>query len=205
MATRTTSQAPQHDWADPLPAFAANIRGNPSWAGGLIGFALVGTPGSVCPQTKYSQAELNDKSPSGAPWVSTLVYQSVANPGSYYLAFEDSPTCATSWKGCGTGISDGDFNDAVFQVSGLSCPGGGQPCTVPSTMGACAAGVTVCAPGGDVACRVVVAPAPETCDGVDNDCNGQIDDGDLCGSSSMICDRGSASRRAARGWRARRG
>ena len=125
LASRTTTQAPQHSWADPLPAFAAGIRDNPSWSGGKVGFATIGRTGSICTQTKYSQADLSDKSPSGAPWVTALVYKSVADPNGYYLAFEDMPTCASSWKGCGgLYMNDGDFNDLVVYITDVPCTGG---------------------------------------------------------------------------------
>ena len=130
LATRTNSEAPLHSWADPLPEFDVDLRSNANWTGGLVGFALIGTTGSQCPETKYSQADLNDKSPSGAPWIEALIYHSVATAGGYYLAFEDFPSCAASWRGCmgggtaanpaGTG-SDGDFNDDVFYLTGLNC------------------------------------------------------------------------------------
>jgi MYXO-CTERM domain-containing protein len=197
LATRATTQAPQHSWADPLPEFAAAIRTSPNWKGGLVGFALIGVAGTLCTQTKYSQAELNDHSPAGpptngAPWVTTLIYQSVADPNAYYIAFEDLPTCATSWKGCNSGMAnDGDFNDFVFYVSGLSCKDGGQPCTVPGQMGICAGGVTQCAAGGTTTtCKQAVMPQPEVCDNVDNDCNGMVDDNAPCPTPGFVCSQG---------------
>ena len=50
-----------------------------------------------------------------------LVYQSVAEAGAHYVAFESSPTCPQSWRGCATD-SDGDFNDAVYYVRETACP-----------------------------------------------------------------------------------
>jgi MYXO-CTERM domain-containing protein len=197
LATRTTTQIGQHTWANPLPDFAGNIRTDPNWKGGPVGFALIGVPGTLCTQTKYTQAELNDQSPSGKPWVTTLIYQSVADTNAYYIAFEDLPTCPSSWKGCNSGMAnDGDFNDFVFYVSGLSCSGGGQPCIVddPTVHGVCANGVTQCVAGGtSTTCKAVITPQPEVCDGVDNDCNGMVDDGaDLCASAGQgwVCDHG---------------
>jgi hypothetical protein len=82
LATRTSTQ-PMHTWSDPLYEFDPVIRSNANWKGGKIGLALIGEPGSFCPQTKYSQPELNDRSVSGAPWVTALVYQSVADAGAH--------------------------------------------------------------------------------------------------------------------------
>jgi hypothetical protein len=148
LATRTTTQVGQHTWSDPLHEFDPGIRTDARWTGGKVGLALVGVAGSLCPQTKYSQAELNDKSPAGAPWVTALVYQSVAEAGARYLAFEDAPTCAPSWRGC-TGTqpnvvgkgNDADFNDAVFYVRETPCPSdGGVPAGTGGAGGSGAAG-----------------------------------------------------------------
>jgi len=191
LATRITTQVGQHTWTD--VDFASNIRMDTRWTGGLIGLAMIGVPGSQCTQTKYSQAQLNDKSPSGMPWIASLIYQSVADPQSYYIAFEDLPTCATSWKGCnGSTTNDGDFNDFVFYVTGLSCNLGGKPCTVANQMGICANGVTECAEGGTTTtCRQAVMPAAEKCNAVDDDCNGMVDDGDsLCPVAGDVCAEG---------------
>ena len=96
-----------------------------------------------------------------------------------------------SWKGCHhCDSNDGDFNDFVFYVSGLSCNLGGDPCTVPSAMGICAGGITECAGGGTTTtCRQAVMPAAEECDNQDNDCNGMVDDGEFC-QPGFVCSQG---------------
>jgi hypothetical protein len=68
------------------------------------------------------------------------------------------------------------------------CTGGGMACDT-GKMGACSVGINQCS-GNGVLCNQLVSPASEVCDGVDNDCNGIVDDGDnLCGVS-QVCDRG---------------
>lgn len=56
----------------------------------------------------------------------------------------------------------------------------GQPCysgpAGTAAVGACTRGVTVCEADGGRTCSGEVLPSPEVCDGVDNDCNGSVDD-----------------------------
>jgi MYXO-CTERM domain-containing protein len=191
---------PPNPKLEPRKFDSASILSDPRYKGGLIGFALRGNnkgPG-ICTQTHFSQAELNDQCTScspKAPWIVTLVYKSTATPDAYYLAFEDLPTSPTQFDPLQTAAAgwtarnDGDFNDFVFFVTGVSCAGGGEACEVPGQQGACAAGRTDCVTGGTATCRQVVSGSPEKCDNIDNDCNGKVDDGNLC-DPGLVCDRG---------------
>jgi MYXO-CTERM domain-containing protein len=177
---------PNNQWT--LKTFtAADIRNDARYKGGEIGFVMIG--GGACSQNKYSQRHLNQACTACTPvepFITTVVYASTKEPNAYYMAFEDLPVDPTSF----TENNDGDFNDFVFYITGLVCAGGGEPCDT-GKQGACAVGKTDCSEAGKPGqCREVVKPTIEKCDNVDNNCNGEVDDGDLC-DEGFVCDRGS--------------
>jgi Notch-like protein len=64
-----------------------------------------------------------------------------------------------------------------------------------SNIGECEPGILICNDEGEVVCDGGVGPTDEICDGLDNDCNGAVDDGNpgggaACGSDEGICDPG---------------
>ena len=83
---------------------------------------------------------------------------------------------------CDDGIDndcDG-FIDALDDECGECTPGETRPCGV--DLGECQAGIQVCSPQGFWGeCVGEIGPVPETCDSMDNDCDGITDEGDLCG------------------------
>jgi MYXO-CTERM domain-containing protein len=172
---------------------SGDISKNPNYKGGYVAFAVIGDP-AKCPQNKYSMYEHNQRNSSNVPWVTTLIYHSTVDPGGFYMAFEDLPMSAADWtKGTdGKPGADGDFNDFVFYVSGLTCAGGNLPCDT-GLLGACSVGHTDCAGEGETSvCRPVIQKGAEVCDNVDNDCDGVVDNGDgLCPADKPICFQGS--------------
>jgi len=74
-------------------------------------------------------------------------------------------------------ICDGADNNCNGQVDEGN-PGSGQSCST-GKPGVCSAGTTQCQSGG-VACVQNVQPSTEKCDGTDNDCDGQVDEGCNC-------------------------
>lgn len=159
---------------------SSDIRSDPAYAGGLIGFALVGG------QTHYSEPAYNPVCTSCAPpgpWIMAVIYRSTSIPNAYYLAFEDGNVGDSP----GAFNNDGDYNDDVFLLEGLVCAGGGVECDT-GMPGLCAAGLTQCS-GGSIECRPTLTARDEECNGVDDDCDGSVDDGDLC-ATDEVCDRG---------------
>ncbi|HEY3351654.1 MAG TPA: vWA domain-containing protein, partial [Polyangia bacterium] len=74
-----------------------------------------------------------------------------------------------------------EVGDTCYPAQG--CPGG-------VCYGECHAGVKQCQ-GGEIVCVGAQGPTPEVCDGKDNDCNGQTDDGvmvQLCYGAATGCD-----------------
>lgn len=181
-----------------VKAFSASaIRTDPRYKGGLIGFALRGDSTTRCSETHYSQNELHKSCsgatcPNGGHWLMSLQYESKAFPDSYYLAFEDKPVTTF---GPSDEQNDGDFNDFVFFITGVTCAGGGQACDAsvghPERLGVCAVGRTGCAPEGQTpACNPVAEPSAEKCNNLDDDCNGAVDEGDGLCAVGEVCEHG---------------
>jgi hypothetical protein len=76
-----------------------------------------------------------------------------------------------------------------FQIRGgaVICPDAGAPCET-GLLGVCAAGRTNCV-GGGTECVGELAAADERCDALDNDCDGETDEGELC-DEFEVCDAG---------------
>jgi len=159
-----------------------SIQSDPAYLGGTVGFALMGGEthytndayGTVCTDTSVCN-------PAG-PWITALIYASTVTPNAFYVAFEDGGTSADGWN------NDGDFNDDVFFVTGIECLGGGQLCDT-GLPGICADGITQCAATGTT-CQQVSQPTTETCNGLDDNCDGMVDNGAIC-PTGKVCLQGS--------------
>jgi hypothetical protein len=86
------------------------------------------------------------------------------------------------------GASDPDpSNNAVALQNTIVCPGFGNACT--NGVGACQKAGTITCAGNVPSCNAVPnPPTAETCDNVDNDCNGVIDNGNPGGG--VVCASG---------------
>ncbi|HEV8199793.1 MAG TPA: MopE-related protein [Candidatus Polarisedimenticolia bacterium] len=66
---------------------------------------------------------------------------------------------------------DDDCDGAIDE----GAPAGGAACTIPGLLGVCAQGETSCA-SGPMVCSQVHTPSADVCDGLDNDCDGIVDE-----------------------------
>ncbi|MDB4965450.1 MAG: hypothetical protein JWN44_1139, partial [Myxococcales bacterium] len=177
--------------AQPGAAVVLDVRNDPAYKGGDIGFFLV-TPedhaskgacagGDCCASplrlangvgyVYYSERALNPDNTSGA-FIHLLTYGSKLATRKFYFAWEDI-----------FGGSNNDFTDLVTSVEGVECGGAGAPCDT-GKKGVCKSGTTSCSDG-TLRCEPLAGGEPERCDGLDNDCNGIIDDGASCASDNI--------------------
>ena len=100
-----------------------------------------------------------------------------------------STICDTMPGVAGAEVCNGIDDDCNGQVDDL--PGLGAACS--AGQGACErAGTIVCTPNGPACNAVAAGPRNETCDGIDNNCDGQVDEGagPSCGPSGDGCVNG---------------
>jgi hypothetical protein len=89
---------------------------------------------------------------------------------------------------CGDGIDNNC--DGVVDEGCVCSPGQTQGCAT-GQVGACAVGIRTCNATG-TAFSTCVGPSPvtETCNGIDDNCNGVVDDGNPGGGQACSCPGG---------------
>ena len=116
-----------------------------------------------------------------------------ANPA--WLAHVDVANCTAQQTNCNGACVDLNVDTNNCGACGVTCAAGqtcnagvctasqacnpGTPCST-GLPGVCAPGIVSCA-GGVPSCIQGSQPSAEICDGLDNNCNGQVDEGDLGG------------------------
>ncbi len=180
---------------------SSSLEGGQAW--GLLGDGLIFADGfesgssctwseSVTPET-CNGADDNcdgtvDENPIDAPfWYEDLDADTYGNPA----VTVEACAAPTNWVDNGDDCDDlnPDINPGEVELcDGVdnNCnqetdegnPGGGQACDT-GNPGVCAAGTTTCE-NAELVCLQDQAPTLEVCDGLDNNCDGSPDNGDLC-------------------------
>jgi hypothetical protein len=134
------------------------------------------------------------------PWIMALMWPSIVTPNAYYIGFEDLPTDPDNFHRVTPEgyANDGDYNDFVYLIEGITCEGGGLPCMVDAE-GACGFGLTECDANGNIVCRTMGQQTEEVCDNIDNNCDGLVDNGEGLCDPGFVCDRGRCRQHCAGG------
>jgi MYXO-CTERM domain-containing protein len=181
---------------DPPLTRTLALKDDPNYEGGLIGFFIatgmeprVDAPeGASIGERRgkpplegtfenifYSEREFNPDN-GATPSIHLITWQSVAHKDSFYFGWEDLLVGG-----------DDDFDDILTRVDGIQCAGSGAACDT-GEEGVCRDGTLQCQRG-ELSCVPAVEASKESCNALDDDCDGEVDDGDLC-EQDYVCNRG---------------
>ena len=177
------------------------IKSDPAYKGGKIGFFMASTegkpgncvqfgPGGPDPATLgylyFSEPQYNDDNSGPNSYIHLVLLDSKKFPKAFYFGWEDL-----------FGGGDNDFEDLLTRVEGITCSGGGAPCET-GLPGVCAQGILQCKDGA-LTCLQSAPQGTEACNAVDDDCNGQVDDGEGLCPVDLVCFRGDCVKKCSTG------
>lgn len=141
--------------------------------------------GRVDMEFRYNRCEWT----AGADGAHAQVGFDAGNQRNFY-ALPSSRTAAIGELCRTTNVPGGEAGLHRFSIVGVSdgggCSGIGRPCVVPGRAGVCAEGVTLCRSDFETYCRPLRGPQMRRCNGLDNDCDGRVDeDAALCGEGEV--------------------
>lgn len=182
--------------AQPGAEVVLDVRNDPAYLGGQIGFFLMtpeahGAPGecaggdccarpdrlsSTVGHVYYSERQYNPDANGSQSLIHLVTFDSRVTARKFYFAWEDI-----------YGASNNDFTDFVTSVQGVECSGGGVHCDT-GLDGVCGVGLTTCRTG-ELRCVGLEQESAEECDALDNDCDAAVDEDATC-PNGELCDHG---------------
>jgi MYXO-CTERM domain-containing protein len=158
-----------------------DIKNDPAYLGGEVAFYQATGGCATLANYDYlffSEPAWNPDGNAANPFIHLLIYNSTVTAKAFYFGWEDLLSGG-----------DNDFDDLTTFVTGITCSGGGGACQT-GLPGICGPGTMQCQ-SGVLTCVQTSQPGSEVCNGVDDDCNGPVDEGDDICPNDTVCDQGS--------------